>query len=249
MKKNKHSFLEILCSILIIFLPLLLFILCFKDFFTLSFSDPLIGKTTNYLKFQMPDLNKVFISPAFWITIVCSFIFVYILFYADKKFNQKIENIKNTYPEVKGVIVDILIYEDLSQKEHKHKFFPIVESFDDNKFYLFFDGYGIKNYTSSLSHFLLSNLTYNLYSSKNKPIEVGNFVKFYIIQEISKLKNINGSIEINNKIYKYRGKLSDNNSLQFRSGISLFNEKQDNFLDNVDNMVLFDGLIDFDAEN
>ena len=113
----------------------------------------------------------------------------------------------------------------------------------------FFNNYGFINYYSKVSAPLFSNYTYELHSLKGKKIQIGDVVKLYIKKEISNLKSTNDSIIIDNCSYRYLGRNPDITSTFSSSIPGIQNESTVNFLEHADNIVLFDGLIDFEIEN
>lgn len=95
---------------------------------------------------------------------------------------------------------------------------------------------------------IYSKLKYQLKSESGKEINIGDSVNIYIKQEIKNLQNINGLINIDGKEYKYCGKITDNiiKSIEERGNYIFFNETNDKFLDEVNDITLFEGIIDFD---
>lgn len=92
-----------------------------------------------------------------------------------------------------------------------------------------------------------SPLKYNLLNTNGNEINIGDSVKIYVKREIKKLQNNNSMINIDDKAYKYCGKITDYKLIEERGNYLFFNETSDNFLEEIDNITLFEGVLDFDS--
>lgn len=95
--------------------------------------------------------------------------------------------------------------------------------------------------------FIGSTLGYKLLDSDYNEINIGDSVKIYVNKEITTLQNNNGMISIDDVEIKYWGKISNGTLLEQKGFYLLFNEVDDNFLDTVNNITLFEGVLDFDT--
>lgn len=216
-------------------------------YFTIAFSYTFEGFDL-FKTFSIPTCDEFFSSGTTWLIIILIISFVSLFIYADKKQKEKIEYIKNNFPVVHGKVVDILIYIRYGKKNNQYYLYPIIQNLDNNKYYVFFNGYGIKKWSSSVTHSVFSSLKYNLYVN-GKDINIGDDVRFYITKEIDTFKKINETLIFKNIKYTYYGKVFDKKvPVNMLSNRYLLNESREDFLEMINDMIIFDGFIDFTPE-
>ena len=134
-----------------------------------------------------------------------------------------------------------------------HAFYVVAKKslaiWRSKRFYVFFKNYGIKNWNYFYSHSIFSPLKYKLYHN-GKKINIGDTVKFYITKEIGTFKINEDMLEFENIKYKYFGMNSENgNSFNFLSRDILLNETQNDFLNMINDIIIFDGFINFNYDD
>lgn len=182
--------------------------------------------------------------------IFIGYIFVIILA-SSFKYNKSIKTIDQTIQEVPpriGVITDILIYAHFSNRSNsvnRFKFCPIVKDLTTNKLYISFKNLNMNVLRTGPS--IVSPLSYTLKSLKNNQITIGQQVNLHIKSETGKILRENDTYLIGNYKYKYVGKIADYKITNFPCEFMIFNEKGDNFRNDLNELNIFEGITDFDA--
>ena len=135
---------------------------------------------------------------------------------------------------------------------NEYYFYPIIRDVVDNSLHVATKGYSHTVYNSMSIGGLAPldfNFSYDIYSPKTgKRIKIGDYVDLYIVKEVKKLQVVNGNqIQIDDIEYRYFDKIENLKKYKLLGHHMLFNEVSDNFLDEVNDMILYEGLIDFDV--
>lgn len=205
--------------------------------------------------FVFKDNEDLFFDVIIAITIATVLGFIFWAYIQSKKEKKVRAEILNEITPRNGIITDILIHNHLTSgldSTHKvnYEFYPIVKDIINDKIYVSFDQYNHSTYQKITSNaFITSKIEYKLFDENYDEINIGDSVKIYIKREIKQLQNNNGIINIDDKEYKYCGKITDSRLIdQYGYGNNqLFNETADNFLEEVNNITLFEWLLDFDT--
>ena len=190
---------------------------------------------------------------AIFIIYIISFIIISI--YRYNKTQKYINQIIQEVPPRKGIITDVLIYVEITRRYTSdeidryfcYEYCPIVKDINTNKLYV-----SLKNENINIISYgpsIISPISYVLKSLKNKEIKIGDQVNIHLKNENGKINKYNDSICISENNYKYKGKISNFKLMDYNEKYLLFNETSDNFLEDLNNINIFEGIIDFDAYN
>lgn len=188
---------------------------------------------------------------AIFIIYIISFIIISI--YRYNKTQKYINQIIQEVPPRKGIITDVLIYVVITRRytsnekdrHFRYEYCPIVKDINTNKLYV-----SLKNENLNIISYgpsIISPISYVLKSLKNKEIKIGDQVNIHLKNENGKINKCNDSICISENNYKYKGKISNFKLMDYNEKYLLFNETSDNFLEDLNNINIFEGIIDFDA--
>ena len=159
------------------------------------------------------------------------------------------EILRNVTPH-NAILYDILIYKYFTSTngsyEARYKLYPIILDKVNNKKYVSFGDYNFGLYGYTYELFVLSNLKFELTSKHNKKVNIGDSCKIYINREIEKLYTENNTVKLVDKQCKYIDKVENSKIIDQLGYNLIFNVSSENFLDEINNITLFEGIIDFD---
>lgn len=203
----------------------------------LSFEDPLIRTI----------LLEVLILIAFFI------ILNNILKLIDSPKKRRIvKKIIQEIPPRTGIITDMLIDIRIIGKgietiTYNINFCPIIKDLGNKKLYVSFENLNINSSVSGPS--ASEPIEYILKSLKGNEIKIGQHVNLHIQKEKRKILAYNRYVTINETEYKYMGKISDFLLKKYDETELLFNVSSDNFLNELKELIIYEGVVDFDIYN
>lgn len=175
-----------------------------------------------------------------------------ILTLIDYKKNKRI--IKSTIQEIPprmGIITDMLIYIHIigngADMDYHIKICPIVKDLGNKKLYVSFENLNIKILSSGPDAY--APMEYILRSLKGNEIKIGQRVNLHIKKEKRKILAYNKFVTINEIEYKYMGKISEFLLKDYNERALLFNDTSDNFLNELKELNIYEGIVDFDIYN
>ena len=193
---------------------------------------------------MVEDLENgiIYLYLIFGILVLVGMIYIVYLIYKKCKEQEQIRNeIYHTSASITGIVVDMLIY---MRGQESTRVYPIVKDVLNNKIYVSFQNY---DHTTPLIYYTrgIGSFTYKL-KVRGKEINIGDTVKIYIKQEIGKLHNANNLVCIDNNNYRYYGRRENMRQwqTQFVEYHKLLNEVSDDFLSDVNDMILYEGFIE-----
>ena len=159
------------------------------------------------------------------------------------------EKMKSEIIPVKMVMVDVLIYRTKRGDNTVFYCFPIMKDLSDGRLYVSFYKYSYGSYLYRCFEKMLPGQEFKVIINSNsgREINFGDVANCYINRKLGTLSSNGKSIYIDNHDYKYDGMTKDANLLGIGFSSSLLmNVTNENFLCDVDNIILFEGIIDFD---
>lgn len=165
---------------------------------------------------------------------------------------EKYNLITQNYERREGIIADILIIKKFRRKNHSceaiFSFFPIIKDLNSDKFYLSIGEKLTRKYGYSYQGKVFSTLEYKLLNSYSEEVKVGDHAYFYIKEEVGEIFLNDKTFDIDGVKYTYYGKINDTKLMHQKGDFLVFNESSDDFINTLNNSILFEGVVEFDNE-
>ena len=201
----------------------------------------------NTSMYKNPDYIKIVLAFIIFIILI-----VILYIYSSIKEKKKIEEIMNTVEPHDGVLEDILLFKYFTWSndsyEARLKVYPIIRDLNNKKKYLSVNFHCIGTYKYSYYWSVFTKFKYELTNNNSEKVNIGDHCRIYVKKENGNLKLENDSIKIYDELCNYKGKLDGNNIISTSGGNLLFNVEKENFLEDINNITLFDGIVDFDIK-
>lgn len=201
-----------------------------------------------------PIIKSLKVDTAFFDFFIVLAIFVILLVTIGLIIERiKVNKILREVEPIYGTVVDMLIYTDYSYNvgdDGKDDFhcgvFPIVKIDGTDKAYVSFELKGYQMLKKVTSWGILSGFNYTIKTRSGKIITIGDRAKVYVKREIENLTSDGNSIIIEGKKYSYAGLFNRENKKKWNNKSAIFNEKSEDFLKELNNYILYEGVLDFE---
>ena len=200
------------------------------------------------------DATIIMLIMGLAVMFLCSVFCVRTLYNKSIKKKKERENsynvMKNSIVPVKMVMVDVLIYKRRQNDSYNYYCYPIMRDLSDGRLYVSFKNYSYGGYSCRCFDKLLPGQNFKtiIYSAGGREINFGDVANCYVNRKLGYLSSTEKKVIIDNWKYNYFGMTKDIHILGISLGhYDLLNVTSESFLDDVNNIILFEGIIDFDV--
>lgn len=153
-----------------------------------------------------------------------------------------------------AIVVDFLIYKKIKYKRNElddfqFSCFPIIKDLENNKLYVSLTQYDYSKYLFYYKYYTYKPLECKLKNMKGNQITIGDCAKYFLNREIGKFNIIENKLSIEDNYYTYFGKIYNSTLMEQKGDNLLFNVHYDNALDLLRDVIVFEGIIDFENLN
>lgn len=191
----------------------------------------------------MYDKNAVMIAVIVMTAIIT--VISVIVFKNEKKKNNIKKSIRENCTPRRAIIKDILI-EIRGQQDNRYlNFYLIIEDKLTGKNYISFGKHNYTSCSSIIYRYPNGNFEYEITVSGNK-LTIGDEVNIYINQEIEIIKKVNGMINLNDVLRKYKGRRGEvpDSYIMYMGKDEIVNVAMDPLMYEEAEIVLYEGFID-----
>lgn len=179
--------------------------------------------------------------------IIFIIIIIIIIKIASNKVKEKVKKIVQTTTPEEVILLDVIVFKYLGhQNNDAIHIMPVLKNNITNKVYIPIpEGY----YGNILASYVAINgsaLKIKLKNIGRKEVEFGTKGRIFIEQEYGIMETVSNKVNMNHNEYLYEGSIS-NTTCPLSRGI-IYNMTNNNILNELNNAILFKGIVDFDTE-